>query len=748
MPGRLARFWLLITLSPVLVLAQMPDCVTYSDLPQPLTHTELNPAGAVAAAPLGDDYLVVILDGELQVLDITDPLLMHPVGSLAGAFDHWHTDLAVVGHHAYVVMGEISGIIDLADPTAPILVGDLPQFASNVEPAGDLLIVSDHETTSLCSLDDPAAPATIGVIPHPGDPTLLDDSLLALLTNGIRIYDIADPTAPTVVYSEINPVVEEPFLYATTYVNGARLSGSELLMTENSYQRTGSWIYGNVEFFSAYGRRLVDIGDPENPVTLQSVQVASSTENPAYVDQTLADFGTGLSDGRMLFDPASGSLATVAWLPTGQPVNDGVFPTATGHVVVVSAQRASTLDADELMIPNRAAVDFGYVQSGRYVAAAAGSAFLARLRYEENEIHNRRYFVDLFTAPGEPFAADIYADDDATDVWLQRRNVFVRSFGTLFHYYVSPDGSTIDGGLSYRSVTRLAVRPDHHVALLDGTALTIFDLADAQAPIVESTIAITGIGTIAHLAWEGAFMLACGETGVACFDVSDLSAPILRGTLLTADARWSAISADGIAIVRNGPELLRVRLTGAGAPEVLMNAPRGEVDDVILIDGPLGYSLDGDLVSVLDLETLVAIGTLVVAPEPAALGFSQGQLVGVGRFDGGWGEIPLPCEAVTAVVETGPSSRTGGFLAAGPNPFNPRVTVAYDVGRDALVKLTVHDARGRAVRHLVSERQPAGRHQVTWDGRDDHGRGLAGGVYLLVYRSADDHRATKVTLVK
>ena len=45
--------------------------------------------------------------------------------------------------------------------------------------------------------------------------------------------------------------------------------------------------------------------------------------------------------------------------------------------------------------------------------------------------------------------------------------------------------------------------------------------------------------------------------------------------------------------------------------------------------------------------------------------------------------------------------------------------------------LELYDLGGRLVRTLVRAAQPAGQYQVTWDGRDDHGRRLASGVYFV-----------------
>jgi flagellar hook assembly protein FlgD len=52
------------------------------------------------------------------------------------------------------------------------------------------------------------------------------------------------------------------------------------------------------------------------------------------------------------------------------------------------------------------------------------------------------------------------------------------------------------------------------------------------------------------------------------------------------------------------------------------------------------------------------------------------------------------------------------------------------------------------VRVLVSGARPAGDHKVTWDGRDDHGRNVASGVYLYKLRSGGVLETKKMVLLK
>ncbi len=91
----------------------------------------------------------------------------------------------------------------------------------------------------------------------------------------------------------------------------------------------------------------------------------------------------------------------------------------------------------------------------------------------------------------------------------------------------------------------------------------------------------------------------------------------------------------------------------------------------------------------------------------------------------------------------------GLAVKAHPNPFNPSTTVSWSAPRDGQAVVTVHDARGRAVRRLFDGRANAGVNLVTWDGRDDAGRTLPTGTYLVRVRGADGGVATtRVTLLK
>ena len=83
-----------------------------------------------------------------------------------------------------------------------------------------------------------------------------------------------------------------------------------------------------------------------------------------------------------------------------------------------------------------------------------------------------------------------------------------------------------------------------------------------------------------------------------------------------------------------------------------------------------------------------------------------------------------------------------------PNPFNPNTTIEYDIPHTEQVILRIYDTLGREVRTLVNARQPAGFHQVVWDGRNQQGRMVGSGVYLYTLTAGTFNQSKRMTLLK
>ncbi len=83
-----------------------------------------------------------------------------------------------------------------------------------------------------------------------------------------------------------------------------------------------------------------------------------------------------------------------------------------------------------------------------------------------------------------------------------------------------------------------------------------------------------------------------------------------------------------------------------------------------------------------------------------------------------------------------------------PNPFNPFVTVAFDVPHPCRARLEVYDAAGRRLRVLAEGDLDAGRHERLWDGRDAAGRAVSSGTYYCRLSAAGFATLRTMTLLK
>jgi hypothetical protein len=79
--------------------------------------------------------------------------------------------------------------------------------------------------------------------------------------------------------------------------------------------------------------------------------------------------------------------------------------------------------------------------------------------------------------------------------------------------------------------------------------------------------------------------------------------------------------------------------------------------------------------------------------------------------------------------------KTFKLYANYPNPFNPSTTIKYDLSEPAWIELDLFNAAGQKIATLVSERQSAGSHTVTWNGANSDGTPVASGLYLCRLRS-------------
>jgi hypothetical protein len=89
-------------------------------------------------------------------------------------------------------------------------------------------------------------------------------------------------------------------------------------------------------------------------------------------------------------------------------------------------------------------------------------------------------------------------------------------------------------------------------------------------------------------------------------------------------------------------------------------------------------------------------------------------------------------KAATAEAVTSPTVVEEDFdgVQVHPNPFNPQTSFRFKVKEKAAVKLQVFNLTGQLVRTIIDEDLAPGVHQRRWNGRNQHGRPAASGVYF------------------
>jgi hypothetical protein len=78
-----------------------------------------------------------------------------------------------------------------------------------------------------------------------------------------------------------------------------------------------------------------------------------------------------------------------------------------------------------------------------------------------------------------------------------------------------------------------------------------------------------------------------------------------------------------------------------------------------------------------------------------------------------------------------------------PNPFNPSLTISYQLTTGSRVKASVYNIAGMPVENLLNRDMEAGAHELIWNAR-----GNPSGVYFLKMIAGDMVRSQKLILLK
>ena len=83
-----------------------------------------------------------------------------------------------------------------------------------------------------------------------------------------------------------------------------------------------------------------------------------------------------------------------------------------------------------------------------------------------------------------------------------------------------------------------------------------------------------------------------------------------------------------------------------------------------------------------------------------------------------------------------------------PNPFNPSTNITYLIPNDSHINITIFDVNGNQVMSLVSEYMPSGQYTAYWNGKNEKGVSVSGGLYFYSIQSGEFRQTKKMILLK
>jgi Peptide-N-glycosidase F, C terminal/FlgD Ig-like domain len=101
-------------------------------------------------------------------------------------------------------------------------------------------------------------------------------------------------------------------------------------------------------------------------------------------------------------------------------------------------------------------------------------------------------------------------------------------------------------------------------------------------------------------------------------------------------------------------------------------------------------------------------------------------------------------EPQSAAIESSRLSLAGNH----PNPFGPSTTLNYRLSEPGDVRIAIFDATGSRIRYLERQHESAGLFTWDWDGLNEAGLPVPGGVYMYELKSGTERASAKMMLLR
>jgi flagellar hook assembly protein FlgD len=83
-----------------------------------------------------------------------------------------------------------------------------------------------------------------------------------------------------------------------------------------------------------------------------------------------------------------------------------------------------------------------------------------------------------------------------------------------------------------------------------------------------------------------------------------------------------------------------------------------------------------------------------------------------------------------------------------PNPFNPVTTIRFNLPESGNVMAKIYNIRGKEINELVNGVYNAGVYNIQWDAKDQMGRKVSSGLYIIRVQYNNRVKTQKMILMK
>lgn len=301
------------------------------------------------------------------------------------------------------------------------------------------------------------------------------------------------------------------------------------------------------------------------------INLTSSARQTRYASSNVDSCNFGSPDGRVYASNAGSCEITVS--------NNGHTATVQGTVRDFAPGALSFVDIPGFA--NGVAVGGDYA----FVAAGAGGLQVVALGSDRRTPAVR---------------ASLNVGGSANDIVLAGNRAYIATSGGLKVVDIStPTAPRLLG--SYTALgNAMGVKVSGTMAyVVAGSSLYIVSVANPEAMIQAGVLNLDGTGwNLALDMTRNLAAVAMGAAGLKLVDISNLSAPLLRGTAATGDARGVALRGNTAIVADYANSMTSVDIGNLAEPEILSSTPEslgGRLNNVILSGN---FALGADVVFV------------------------------------------------------------------------------------------------------------------------------------------------------